>query len=173
MFFKTFLVLDSDSGSLASEANNKFDDGLDENCIGDEADRERLDKMSEKEREQEIFNRLERREAIKKRQEIEQKLKLAKKKEKSKREKEKTTIDGVGGGIAFNRSGRKKAMEEKKVKAFNELKQKRHEKKEKALLEKKEPWRTHEVYSSDDDAEDEQDENAEQPAASEEESEGE
>ena len=163
---------DSDSGSSSvSQENEKFDDGLDEFCIGDQADRDRLEQMTEKEREQEIFNRLERREAMKTRQEIKQKLKLAKKKERKKKEKAKAVNekDGVG-GIALSRSGRKKAMEEKKVKAFNELKQRRHEKKEKALLEKKEPWKTNEVYSSDDDAEEEQEEQGEQPASSEEES---
>ncbi|XP_028417681.1 RNA polymerase-associated protein RTF1 homolog [Dendronephthya gigantea] len=166
---------DSDSGSSSvSQENEKFDDGLDEFCIGDQADRERLDKMTEKERETEIFNRLERREAMKTRQEIKQKLKLAKKKEKKKREKEKAVSEKDGtGGIAFSRSGRKKVVEEKKVKAFNELKQRRHEKKEKALLEQKEPWKTNEVYSSDDDAEEEQEEQTEQVASSEEESEDE
>ena len=161
--------LDSDSGSSSlSQENEKFDDGLDEFCIGDQADRDRLEKMTEKEREQEIFNRLERREAMKTRQEIKRKLKLQKKKEKKQREQEKSydAKDGVG-GIAFSRSGRKKAMEEKKVKAFNELKQRRYEKKEKALLEKKEPWKTNEVYSSDDDAEEEP---VEPPVSSEEES---
>ena len=33
--------------------------------MGDEADRERLEKMTEKEREQELFNRVEKREALK------------------------------------------------------------------------------------------------------------
>ena len=167
--------LDSDSGSSSvSHENEKFDDGLDEFGIGDLADRERLEKMTEKERETEIFNRLERREAMKTRQEIKQKLKLAKKKEKKKKEKEKAVSEKDGtGGIAFSRSGRKKVVEEKKIKAFNELKQRRHEKKEKALLEQKEPWKTNEVYSSDDDAEEEQEEQAEQVASSEEDSEDE
>ncbi len=170
---QNIFCLDSDSGSSSvSQENEKFDDGLDEFCIGDQADRDRLEKMTEKEREQEIFNRLERREAMKTRQEIKQKLKLAKKNEKKKKEKEKAVNekDGGVGGIAYSRSGRKKAMEEKKVKAFNELKQRRHEKREKALLEKKEPWKMNEVYSSDDDAEEEQEEPVEQAASSEEES---
>ena len=55
----------SDSGRDASDAElEEFDDGLDENLIGDEEDKERLEQMTEKEREQEIFNRLEKREAM-------------------------------------------------------------------------------------------------------------
>ena len=41
-----------------------FDDGLDENLIGDENDKKRLEQMTEKEREQELFDRLEKREAM-------------------------------------------------------------------------------------------------------------
>ena len=47
-----------------SDADAEFDDGLDENLMGDEEDRARMEKMTEKEREQEIFNRLEKREAL-------------------------------------------------------------------------------------------------------------
>lgn len=162
------------SSSSSSQEDEKFDDGLDEYCIGDQADRERLEKMTEKEREQEIFNRVEKREALKTRREIKRKLKLAKKKEKKKRKaKEKAVSEKEGSGIAFSRSGRKKAMEENKVKAFNELKQRRSEKKEKALLEKKEPLTTNDVYSSDDDQEDEQDDQGDNEGSSDEESEDE
>ena len=49
---------DSDS------AMEEFDDGLDENLIRDEEDRKRLDQMTEKEREQELFNRIEKREVL-------------------------------------------------------------------------------------------------------------
>ncbi len=61
-------VSDSDSGEV-SEADDSgpemFDDGYDENLMGDEEDRIRLEAMTEKEREQEIFNRLEKREVLK------------------------------------------------------------------------------------------------------------
>ncbi|XP_063883020.1 RNA polymerase-associated protein RTF1 homolog isoform X4 [Scylla paramamosain] len=53
--------------------------------IGDEEDRARLEQMTEKEREQEIYNRIEKREVMRTRFEIEKKLKLAKKKEQKKR----------------------------------------------------------------------------------------
>jgi len=55
----------SDSDKDASDRDfEEFDDGLDENLIGDEEDKKRLEQMTEKEREQEIFNRLEKREAM-------------------------------------------------------------------------------------------------------------
>ncbi|XP_061381146.1 RNA polymerase-associated protein Rtf1 [Danaus plexippus] len=65
----------SDNDSIDSE--EEFDDGYDENLMGDDADRARLAAMSEKEREQEIFKRIERRDLMKTRWEIERKLRLA------------------------------------------------------------------------------------------------
>ncbi|XP_075987516.1 RNA polymerase-associated protein Rtf1-like [Anticarsia gemmatalis] len=65
----------SDNDSIDSE--EEFDDGYDENLMGDEDDRARLAAMSEKEREQEIFKRIERRDLMKTRWEIERKLRLA------------------------------------------------------------------------------------------------
>ncbi|XP_063543338.1 RNA polymerase-associated protein Rtf1 isoform X1 [Cydia strobilella] len=65
----------SDNDSVDSE--EEFDDGYDENLMGDEEDRARLAAMSEKEREQEIFKRIERRDLMKTRWEIERKLRLA------------------------------------------------------------------------------------------------
>lgn len=58
----------SDSGSDDSDSDkDKFQDGYDENLIGDDEDKKRLEAMTEKEREQELFNRMERRAALKKR----------------------------------------------------------------------------------------------------------
>ena len=54
----------SDSDHASDGDMEEFDDGLDENLIGDEEDKKRLEQMTEKEREQEIFNRLEKREAM-------------------------------------------------------------------------------------------------------------
>ncbi|KRY67091.1 RNA polymerase-associated protein, partial [Trichinella pseudospiralis] len=64
---------DSDSSDSAV-----FDDGYDEDLLGDEEDRKKLQKMSEKDREQEIYRRLERRELLKARFEIEKKLRRKK-----------------------------------------------------------------------------------------------
>lgn len=52
--------------------------------MGDDADRMRLEALTEKERETEIFKRIERREVMKKRWEIEKKLRQAKKAERAK-----------------------------------------------------------------------------------------
>jgi len=63
-------VSDSDSDeNKASDANlesapEEFDDGLDENLIRDDEDRKQLEQMTEKEREQELFNRIEKREVM-------------------------------------------------------------------------------------------------------------
>ena len=45
----------------------EFNDGLDENLTRDDEDRKNLQQMTEREREEELFNRLEKREAMKKR----------------------------------------------------------------------------------------------------------
>jgi RNA polymerase-associated protein RTF1 len=58
---------DSDSSALSQE---EFNDGYDENLMGDEEDQARLAQMTEKEREQEIFKRIEQREVMKTRYEL-------------------------------------------------------------------------------------------------------
>ncbi|XP_055621344.1 RNA polymerase-associated protein Rtf1 isoform X2 [Toxorhynchites rutilus septentrionalis] len=75
---------DDESGSSSSSSDSEFDDGFDENLMGDDEDRARLNALSEKERETEIFKRIERRDVMKTRWEIERKLKLAKKAERAK-----------------------------------------------------------------------------------------
>ena len=47
----------SESDSSSSSESLKFDDGWDDDFIGDEEDRKRLEQMTEAEREQEMFNR--------------------------------------------------------------------------------------------------------------------
>ena len=64
-------VSDSGSGGSGSDSGpDEFFDGYDENMMGDEEDRKRLAQMSEMEREKEIYNRIEKREVLKTRQEI-------------------------------------------------------------------------------------------------------
>lgn len=53
----------SSSGS-SSEAEEKFDDGFDQDLMGDAEDRKKIDDMTQVEREKIIFERLERREAM-------------------------------------------------------------------------------------------------------------
>lgn len=58
----------SDSGSDSDDSDSsqeEFNDGYDENLMGDEEDQARLAQMTEKEREQEIFKRIEHREVMK------------------------------------------------------------------------------------------------------------
>uniref|UniRef100_A0A671QQV2 RNA polymerase-associated protein RTF1 homolog n=1 Tax=Sinocyclocheilus anshuiensis TaxID=1608454 RepID=A0A671QQV2_9TELE len=87
-------VSDSDSNSSSSSSDSDsssedevFRDGYGDDLMGDEEDRARLEQMTEKEREQELFNRIEKREVLKRRFEIKQKLKTAKKKEKEEKKK--------------------------------------------------------------------------------------
>lgn len=76
-----------DEGEIEDDESREFDDGLDENLMGDEEDKRKLAQMTEKEREQELFNRSEKRESAKIRFEIERKLRLkAKKREQEKRQ---------------------------------------------------------------------------------------
>lgn len=67
-YFERFLgeVSDSaDSDSDTSDSQEEFNDGYDENLMGDDEDQKRLAQMTEKEREQEIFKRIEQREVMK------------------------------------------------------------------------------------------------------------
>lgn len=74
--------MSSDESSESSDS--EFNDGYDENLMGDEEDQARLQALSEKERETEIFKRSERRDALRRRWEIEQKLRQAKRAERAK-----------------------------------------------------------------------------------------
>lgn len=79
VIFRWFLrageVSDSDSNSSSSSSDSdssssedeEFHDGYGEDLMGDEEDRARLEQMTEKEREQELFNRIEKREVLKRR----------------------------------------------------------------------------------------------------------
>ncbi|XP_075214712.1 RNA polymerase-associated protein Rtf1 [Lycorma delicatula] len=129
---------DSDSSDLSQE---EFNDGYDENLMGDEEDQARLAQMTEKEREQEIFKRIEQREVMKTRFEIEKKLRLAKKQEMKKKKgtqkKKEERLDPKE-----RSKERKKTVEEnrgkmdKKAQAMNLLKARREERKEREEKEK-------------------------------------
>lgn len=80
----------SDSSDSSEE---EFNDGYDDQLMGDEEDRARLASLTEKERETEIFKRIEQRELMKTRFEIEKKLRQAKKAERAKDKPEKKPKD--------------------------------------------------------------------------------
>lgn len=67
-----------------SSSNSEFDDGYGDDLMGNEIDRNQLEKLSEKERETELFKRAERRDQLKRRWEIERKLKQSRKVENAK-----------------------------------------------------------------------------------------
>lgn len=106
----------------------EFDDGLDEELMGDDEDRRKLEMMNEKEREEEIFKRAEKRELLKKRYEIEKKLKMQK---RTTKEEEKSLSKALD--TKERSRARKEAVENKKDKktlALDVLKAKRKEKQE-------------------------------------------
>jgi len=75
--------LDSDDDMYMEE----FNDGYDENLMGDEEDQRRLAQMTEKEREQELFNRSEKREVLRTRFEIEKKLRAQKRADRERQQR--------------------------------------------------------------------------------------
>ncbi|XP_041669251.1 RNA polymerase-associated protein RTF1 homolog [Cheilinus undulatus] len=169
-------VSDSESNSSSSSSDSDssedevFKDGYDDDLMGDAEDRARLEQMTEKEREQELFNRIEKREVLKRRFEIKKKLKTAKKKEKEEKKKkqeeeqEKRKLSQVQDTqvvMSHNKERRSKRDEklDKKSQAMEELKAEREKKKNKTaeLLAKRQPLKTSEVYSDDEEEEEEDD----------------
>lgn len=142
-------VSDSDDSDSSQE---EFNDGYDDELMGDAEDRIRLMKMSEKEREQEIYQRLEQREIKKKRFEIEKKLRqnkkqgLKKQKEEIKKHEKGSSsedhhrIEQQRGPDPKERSkDRKKTIEEKQDKKFaamSLLKARREERRERGAIER-------------------------------------
>ncbi|XP_015592196.1 RNA polymerase-associated protein Rtf1 isoform X1 [Cephus cinctus] len=138
-------VSDSD-GSVSDSSQEEFNDGYDDKLMGDAEDQARLAQMTEKEREQEIFKRIEQREIMKTRFEIEKKLRMAKKQELKKQKESKRKEKGAE-EKKFDRApdpkerskDRKKTIEEKQDKKFHAmtlLKARREEKKEREEKEK-------------------------------------
>uniref|UniRef100_A0A2K6M4T6 RNA polymerase-associated protein RTF1 homolog n=2 Tax=Rhinopithecus bieti TaxID=61621 RepID=A0A2K6M4T6_RHIBE len=171
-------VSDSDSNSSSSSSDSdsssedeEFHDGYGEDLMGDEEDRARLEQMTEKEREQELFNRIEKREVLKRRFEIKKKLKQPKerkerKEEKQEEEQEKKKLTQIQESqvTSHNKERRSKRDEklDKKSQAMEELKAEREKRKNRTaeLLAKKQPLKTSEVYS-DDEEEEEDDKSSE------------
>lgn len=113
--------------------------------MGDAEDQARLAQMTEKEREQEIFKRIEQREIMKTRFEIEKKLRMAKKQELKKQKESKKKEKGIEEKQKIDRApdpkerskDRKKTIEEKQDKKFHAmslLKARREEKKERGKV---------------------------------------
>lgn len=170
-------VSDSESNSSSSSSDSDssedevFKDGYDDDLMGDAEDRARLEQMTEKEREQELFNRIEKREVLRRRFEIKKKLKTAKKKEKEEKKKKQEeeqekrkqsqVQDTQVVSMSHNKERRSKRDEklDKKSQAMEELKAEREKKKNKTaeLLAKREPLKTSEVYSDDEEEEEEDD----------------
>ncbi|KAK2587251.1 hypothetical protein KPH14_002988 [Odynerus spinipes] len=138
-------VSDSDA-SVSDSSQEEFNDGYDDKLMGDAEDQARLAQMTEKEREQEIFKRIEQREIMKTRFEIEKKLRMAKKQELKKQKESKKKEKGVedkkidrAPDPKERSKDRKKTIEEKqdkKTHAMSLLKARREEKKEREEKEK-------------------------------------
>uniref|UniRef100_A0A4W5LG62 RNA polymerase-associated protein RTF1 homolog n=1 Tax=Hucho hucho TaxID=62062 RepID=A0A4W5LG62_9TELE len=135
-------VSDSESNTSASSSDSSseddvFRDGYGEDLMGDEEDRARLEQMTEKEREQELFNRIEKREKHLKDDQWKQDVMSHNKERRTKRDEK---LD-------------------KKSQAMEELKAEREKKKTRTaeLLAKRQPLKTSEVYSDDEEEEEEED----------------
>lgn len=137
-------VSDSDV-SVSDSSQEEFNDGYDDKLMGDAEDQARLAQMTEKEREQEIFKRIEQREIMKTRFEIEKKLRMAKKQELRKQKESKKKEKGGEEKQKLDRApdpkerskDRKKTIEEKQDKKFHAmslLKARREEKKERGSI---------------------------------------
>lgn len=155
-------VSDSDSGSgEASDSDDEFNDGYDENLMGDDEDRARLMQMTEKEREQEIYNRVEKREVLKTRFEIEKKLRLAKKKEqkmKAKKEEMKLKTDASSRSKERRRTvEEKKDKLDKKAQAIKDLREQREKKRKFAELQQQKSEVDDQKDDDDDGASDDKD----------------
>merc|ERR1712141_905305 len=89
----------SEEGEVSSE-DKEFDDGLDEDLMGNEEDRDYMDSLTEKEREEELFKRAENREQLKKRFEIQKKLRIQQKLKSSSTPKKRKSISDEEEGTA-------------------------------------------------------------------------
>ncbi|KAM9476543.1 RNA polymerase-associated protein RTF1 homolog isoform 1-T1 [Clarias gariepinus] len=161
----------SSSDSDSSSEDEVFRDGYGDDLMGDEEDRARLEQMTEKEREQELFNRIEKREVLKRRFEIKQKLKTEKKKVKEEKKKKKqeeeqekkkqSQVTDTQVVMSHNKERRSKRDEklDKKSQAMEELKAEREKKKNRTaeLLTKRQPLKASDVYSDDEEEEEEDD----------------
>ncbi|CAK8677400.1 unnamed protein product [Clavelina lepadiformis] len=146
----------STANSLEEEAlRKKFDDGYDSDLVGDEMDRRRLANMTEKERELEFYNRLERRETLQKRFELEKKLlfgqpRAEREKYQQKRKKRKISVASSPSSLP-DASDRKRIIGKRKEnEALEKLKAERQRKKNKVVKTK---LQASSVYSDDGDDE--------------------
>ncbi|KAK2156474.1 hypothetical protein LSH36_212g00023 [Paralvinella palmiformis] len=131
-----------ESGKMSDDDSEpdleEFDDGLDENLTRDEEDRKKLQQMTEREREEELFNRLEKREAMKKRFEIEKKLREVRKKNKlKKKQTDELILKSASQRSQERRKNIENSKDSKKVSALENLKAKREEKKRQAEMAEK------------------------------------
>ncbi|CAI8042531.1 RNA polymerase-associated protein RTF1 homolog [Geodia barretti] len=120
-----------DSSSSDSESSSdeslQFDDGLDEDLVGDEEDRSKLSNMTDIEREQEMYMRYEKRQMQKTRFEIEHKLRRER---RAKKKKAREQVEREQNRVI--RSSRRSRLEDSsKSKAIDELKAKRSADKQK------------------------------------------
>lgn len=140
--------------SDSSSSEEEFNDGYDDQLMGDEEDRARLASLTEKERETEIFKRIEQRELMKTRFEIEKKLRQARKAERAKekpfskpkeKERDHSRLQTDFSSIDHKERSkeRKKNIEEnrgrvdKRVNAMAELKARREDKQKREEAEEK------------------------------------
>jgi len=82
---RTDETISSSSSDVSAEEEGKFPDGYDKDCVGDAHDRSKLNKMSEIDREAELYQRMEAREILINKKKYQRKLKIERKERRKKR----------------------------------------------------------------------------------------
>lgn len=144
-------VDDDEDDDLDDDDDYEFNDGYDDNLMGDEEDQKRLAEMTETQREQELFNRSEKREVLRTRFEIERKLRLQKRKDKALKDKP-AKNEFTEASLRSDERRRNIESKKKQNSALQGLKEQREKKKQKAQI-----LRAADVYSSSSSSDDDDD----------------
>jgi len=142
----------SDSESNDSDSGDQFDDGFDSDLMGDEEDRAQLEEMTEAQREKILYERTERREAMKKRWEIEKKIRERAKQERQKaaQDSDSDSDDANNSVLLEGNSRRERLDKNKKTDTLDRLKEERKRKEAKRQKDdEKKAMAVGDVFSSD------------------------
>jgi len=151
----------SSSESESDESEAEFNDGFDADLLGDAEDREKLDGLTEVQREQILFERREKREALKRRWEIEKKIRQRARAEKKRKKQQNSSDSDSDSEPSTLTSDRKKTIDKnrKHVGVLQNLVEERKRKEEqKKRLDDEHKSKTldvKDVFSDDDSSEDE------------------
>lgn len=159
--------IESDSESDSDSSALEFNDGYDSELKGDEEDVESLENMTEKERETVLFERAERREAMRKRFEIEKKIRERSKTEKREKRRQKrlqnkkqetdsdSDTDSKEKTVSDPTDRRSTLAKSKNNDALNALKAEKQRKEDLKKRQEKKTIKVQDVFSSESESDDE------------------